>query len=130
MTTPPRLFHTQQVHFLRKTIDYTMDGTTVDIGEIPNGSLVVKPMSGVHVTTAFNGGSTNTLDIGPSTDTGTNLWATLLALGTATFVACDEAVGSFLVTADTLVQCAVVSTPTAAAGSGEVIICYIPDTDR
>lgn len=125
----PRLYSQQMVHFLRKTIDYTMDGQTVDIGVIPAGSLVIKPMSGVHVVTAFNGGSTNTLDIGPSTDSGTDLWATLLALGTATFVPCDEAVGAFLVSVDTIVQCKVVSTATASAGTGEVIICYIPDTD-
>ena len=127
--TVARDYGMQLLHYLRKTIDYTMDGTTVDIGYIPAGALVLKPASGVHVTTAFNGGSTNTLDVGPSTDSGTNLWATVLALGTATFVPLDEAVGGFTVSVDTLVQCKVVSTASASAGEGEVVIFYVPDND-
>lgn len=125
----PRFFHTQQVHFLRKTIDYSMNTQTVDVGVIPAGSLVLKPMSGVHITTAFNGASLNTVSVGPSTDSGTDLWATSLNLSATTFVAFDEAVGSFLVTVDTIVQCAVTATASASAGSGELIVCYIPDSD-
>jgi hypothetical protein len=80
------------------------------------------------VNVAFNGGSTNTLDVGPSTDSGTNLWATLLALGTIGFIPIDEVV-SLLVSVDTLVEAKVVSTSGASAGQGEIIIAYIPDND-
>lgn len=127
--TTPRLYSQQVVHFLRKSISYTMDGQTVDVGVIPAGSLVLKPMSGVHVVTAFNGGSTNTLDIGASTDSGTDNFASAISLGSTNFVACDETTGAFLVSVDTIVQAKVVSTAGASAGAGEIIICYIPDTD-
>jgi hypothetical protein len=52
----------------------------------------------------------------------------VLALGTIAFVPLDEAV-TMLVSTDTLVQAAVVSTASASAGSGEIIIAYIPDND-
>ena len=125
----PRQFHTQQVHFLRKSISYTDNGSTLVIGTIPAGSLILKPASGVHVVTAFNGNSSNVLDIGASTDSGTNNFATQLSLATATFVPMDEAVGDFLVSVDTTVSMLVTSTASATAGAGEVVVCYIPDID-
>jgi hypothetical protein len=124
-----REFHTQQVHYLRKTIGFADDGATVTVGTIPAGSIILKPISGVAVTTVFNAGTTNVADIGPSTDSGTDLWATDLALGTLAFVPLDEAVTN-LVTVETTVQIAVDLTGTAATtGSAEVIIAYIPDND-
>lgn len=128
MAAPARQYHSQQIHYLRKSITFADNGTTVDVGTIPAGSLVLKPISGVAVNVAFNGGTTNTLDIGPSTDSGTNLWATVLALGSIAFVPLDEAV-TLLVSSDTLVQAYVVSTASASAGSAEIIIAYIPDND-
>lgn len=127
--TTARQYSQQMVHYLRKGITYSDAGTTVDVGTIPAGSLILKPLSGVAVNVAFNGDTTNTLDIGPSTDSGTNLWGTILALGTIAFVPLDEAV-TMLVSSDTLVQAAVVSTASASAGSGEIIIAYIPDNDQ
>lgn len=127
-SNPARNTGSQVVHFLRKSITYLDDGLTVTIGTLPAGSVVVKAMSGVYVHTLFNGGSTNTLDIGPSTDTGTNLWATLLALGVTTFVPLDEAVTN-LVLVDTIVQAKVVSTASASTGAAEIVIAYIPDND-
>lgn len=126
--TGARDYNMQMIHYLRKTITYADNGTTVTIGTIPAGSVLVKPISGVSVSVAFNGGSTNTLDIGPSTDSGTNLWMTVGALGSIAFVPLDEAVTN-VVSVDTIVQAYVVSTAGASAGSGEVIIAYIPDND-
>src|SRR5690242_3754491 len=126
--TTARQYSQQMIHYLRKSITYADDGKTVDVGTIPAGALVLKPLSGVAVNVAFNGGTTNTLDIGPSTDAGTNLWATILALGSIAFVPIDEAVTT-LVSVDTLVQAKVVSTAGATAGEGEIIIAYIPDND-
>lgn len=126
--TAARDYNMQMIHYLRKTITYSDDGTTVTIGTIPAGSLLVKPISGVSVNVAFNGATTNTLDIGPSTDSGTNLWMTVGALGSIAFVPLDEAV-TMLVSSDTIVQAAVVSTAGASAGSAEIIIAYIPDND-
>lgn len=124
-----RQYSYQLVHYLRKSIDYTMNGTTVTIGIIPAGSLVLKPISGVAVITAFNGNSSNVLDIGGSTDSGTNNLATQLSLATTTFVPLDEAVGDYLVAADTTLQALVTATASASAGAGEIVIAYIPDND-
>lgn len=125
-----RVYASQQIHYLRKSITFADDGTTVTVGTIPADSLVLKPISGVAVTTVFNAGSTNVLDVGPSTDSGTDLWATDLALGTLGFVPIDEAVTN-LVSVDTIVQAAVDLTGTAATtGAAEIIIAYIPDNDK
>jgi hypothetical protein len=126
--TTARQYPQQMIHYLRKSITYADNGLTVDVGTIPAGALVLKPLSGVAVNVAFNGDTTNTLDIGPSTDSGTNLWATLLALGTIAFVPIDEVVTT-LVSVDTKVQAKVVSSASASAGQGEIIIAYIPDND-
>jgi hypothetical protein len=129
MTDPARVLSTQQIHYLRKKITFADDGKTVTVGTIPAGALLIKPICGVHVAVAFDGGTTNTLDIGPSTDSGTNLWATLLALGTIAFVPIDEAVSN-VVAVDTVVQAKVVSTASATAGVGYIVIAYIPDNDK
>ena len=47
--TDARQFHTQQVHYLRKSIAYTDDGTEVTVGKIPSGALILAPASGVHI---------------------------------------------------------------------------------
>lgn len=122
-----RQYHHQMIHFLRKSIAYTDEDTAVTIGIIPSGSVILKALSGVTVSTAFNAATTNQLDIGNSGDP--NLYGTLLALGATDFVPLDEAV-SYLVTQDTTITATVTLTGTAAtAGAAEVTIAYIPDTD-
>lgn len=130
--TVARDYGKQMVHYLRKSITKADDGAAtayVTIGVIPAGSLILKPASGVHVTTAFNAATTNVVHIG--TPGNVDLFGTSLALGTTTFVPLDEAVGDFLVAADTTVVAHVTLTGTAATtGAGEVVICYIPDNDQ
>lgn len=129
MPQPARQFHEQQVHYLRRTITFADVGLTLDVGTIPAGSIILRPISGVAVTTAFNGGTSSTLDVGPSTDSGTDLYATAITLAALNFVALDETVTN-LVTVDTRIQCDITVTGAAAtAGVAEVIICYIPDND-
>lgn len=124
-----RDYKKQMVHYLRKTIGYAMDGTAyVKVGVLPAGALIVRPLSGVQVGTAFNAAGSNTLNIG--TPGNTDYFASLLALGSAAFVALDEAAGLPPVAAETTVVAEVVLTGTAAsAGAGEVVIAYIPDND-
>ena len=124
-----RQLDVQAVHFLRKSITFADNGKTVNVGYLPAGAVIIKKASGVAVTTAFNGDSSNVLQVGPSTDAGTNLWATDLALGTLGFVPLDEAVTDLIGASDVLVQAAVTSTASASAGAGEIIICYLPDSD-
>lgn len=129
MTTPARIYHTQQTHFLRKSISFEDIGSTVDLGVVPAGAIVIN--AGVVVSTAFDSGSTDVLDIGTSSDT--DGFATDLSLQTAGRIAADELATSNDLgpyAADTTLQCVLAATGTAAtAGSAEVFVEYIPDTD-
>ena len=119
----------EAVHYLRKTIKVGDAATTVTVGYLPAGAVIIKPMSGVMVHTVFNAGTNNRLDIGPSTDSGTNLWATLLTLLGLGFIPIDEAVTN-RVESDTTVQAYVDVTGVAATtGEAEIIICYVVDND-
>ena len=120
---PERDNGTQNIQYIKKAFTYLDAGTTIDIGTIPEGAIILKPISGVHVITAFNGDTTNTLDIGPSTNT--DLWGTDLALGTVGFIPIDEAVSNVVGSGESAVQAAVVSPASASAGSAIVVIAYI-----
>jgi len=133
---PPRQYHHNLVHFMRKSISYA-DGTASEstVGVIPAGSVIMKAISGVYVTTAFNSGGANTLDIGTNGgDTGADddadAFGTALALGTANFVPLDVTTGEYLVNFDTNITCTLTMTGTAAtAGAAEVVVAYVPDND-
>lgn len=128
MSNTARDYQKQLVHYMRKSISYEDNGNELNVGIMPAGALMLKPTSGVAVTTAFNASAGNVLQIG--TDIDPNYFATSLALGTAGFVPVDLASGVYLVAAATKVTATVELTGTAAtAGAGEVIITYIPDND-
>ncbi len=119
-----RQYSYQLVHYLTKAFTYADDGSVLTVGTVPAGATILKPLSGVQVNTVFNAGSTNVLDIGTAAND--DLYATDLALGTATFVPLDEAVG-LTMSADTTIIATVDLTGTAATtGSGVVIIAYVP----
>lgn len=126
-----RYVHPQVIHFLRRGLTFADNGLARTVGVLPAGAQIIQSLSGVYVTTAFNAGTTNVLDIGTTADD--DLYATDLALGTRAFVAIDEAataVNTWLVTADTTITATVALAGTAAtAGSAEVVIAYVPDSD-
>lgn len=118
------------VHYLAKTITYADNGTTVTIGTLPAGAVVIPGISGIAVNTAFNGDTTNTSDIGITGST--TKYASALALGTAGWIELDvitEASASDLSnSADVDVIATVISTASATAGSATVILAYVvPD---
>lgn len=125
--TTARQYHTAQVHYLRKAIAYTDGATaTVTVGVIPAGSVVLR--GGVAVTTAFNAGTSNVLDIGTSDDG--DGFATDIALGTIGVIVADEMATSndMYVTADTTITATLALSGTAAsAGAGFVWVEYMPD---
>lgn len=118
----------QAVHFLRKGITFADNGTAVIVGTVPAGSLILKPISGMHVTTVFNAGTNNFVDIG--TTDNDDLFGTDLS-GTATnFVPLDETIGGYLVASETTITVTVGLTGTAATtGAAEVVIAFLPDID-
>ena len=130
--TIARDYNMQMVHYLRKTVTFSDNGAEVTVGWLPSGAAIIPAMSGVLVTTAFNAGTSNVIDIGGNTgNDDPDEFATDLALGSKAFVPLDEAgTGVFVMTADTQVTASVALGGTAAsAGQAKVVICYIPDND-
>ena len=111
------------MHYLRKKVTYLDDGNAaIEVGVLPAGALILKAISGVQVETAFNGATTNDLDIGVE---GTvQKWAGDLALGAKAFVPFDVADANQRVDVATKVIAGVVSTANASAGEAEIVIAY------
>ena len=125
-------YHSNQVHFLRLAITYANDGDTVSLGWLPAGASVIR--AGVNVNTAFDGDTTNTLDIGyrnggNSETDDTDEFATDLALGTAGVIVADEMATAGVTTFANGVEIVgvVASTASATAGAGVVWVEYIVD---
>jgi hypothetical protein len=127
--TAARQYATQQVHYMRKDFTFADDGSELNFpNKVPAGSIIIQ--AGVVVSTAFNAGSTNVLDIGTTADP--DGLATDLALGTVGLIVWDELATSndIYVTADTQFSVTVDLTGTAATtGVGHAFIAYIPDND-
>ncbi len=122
-----RQYHTAQIHYLRKDITTADAATTVVVGVIPSGSIILEAISGVYVSTVFNAGTNNRLDIGASDDSGTNNYATLLTLLGIGFIELDEVAATLKVSSDTTISAYVDVTGTAATtGAASVVIAYIP----
>lgn len=120
-------YHHNMVHYLGKSITYADNGSVITLGYVPAGAVVLR--GGVVVTTAFNAGSTNVLDIGTSADD--DGFATDLALGTIGVIVADEmaTTNDMYSTSAIQVTCTPALTGTAAtAGAGVVWVEYIiPD---
>jgi hypothetical protein len=130
--TVARLYHQQMVHYIRKGFSKANAATTITVGTIPAGAIIQYANSGVYVSEVFNAGTNNRLDIGASTDTGTNNFGTLLALTALGQVALDEGLNiSPKVTVDTTVQAYVDVTGTpATTGAGDIVIAFIANNDQ
>lgn len=115
----------QNVQYLRKDITFADNGIVKTLGKIPAGSLILKPISGLQIVTAFNAGTNNFIDIGTTADD--DLFGTDLSGLALVFVPLDEAVGSYSVTADITVTVTVGLTGTAATtGAAVAVIAFIP----
>lgn len=119
--TTARKFHHDLVHYVTKPIVYTTLSYT--IGKLPKGAAVID--AGVVVTTAFAGGTPQTLDIGTSADG--DGFATALALTSAGLKAADELATSddLYMSADTDVTATLSAGATPSAGAGYVFVAYI-----
>lgn len=125
---PARNDGSQSIQYLRKAIAYT-DGVAavVTVGMVPTKAIVLR--AGVVITTAFNAGSTNVLDIGTSADD--DGFVVDAAMGTVgvifgTTLATSNDVGPM--TADTTITATLALTGTApTTGAGVVWVEYMPN---
>lgn len=116
-------YNTKQVHYLRGQLSLTTPSIT--LGVMPPGSIVVD--AGVVISTAFNAGSTNVIDIGTTADP--DGLATGLAAGTIGNIKWDELATSndLYATTDVTIVASYAQTGTAAtAGVGHVYVTFIP----
>lgn len=119
-----RHYNTHQTHYLYKSFTYADDGSELEMGYVPAGGYVIR--GGVIVTTAFDAGSTNVLDIGTAADP--DGFATDLALGTIGVISADEmaTTNDAYCSADTKIVATVDLTGTAAtAGAAMAWVEYI-----
>lgn len=118
-------YHTNQVHYLAKTITHADDATTVTLGVIPAGAVVIE--AGCVITTAFNG-TTPVLDIGTSDDG--DAFSTDIDLSTAGRII-DSAINAnndFSSSAAVTITASLASAAAPDAGSGVAYVLYlIPD---
>jgi hypothetical protein len=129
--TVARQFHTQQIHFLRKSLVET--GTTANqsevftVGVIPAGATILKPLSGVNVDVAYTSATNKLINIG--TTANDDLYGTIMSVASIAFVPLDESV-AMTVSEDTTIIATHALTGTAgSAGRAEVVIAYLPDID-
>lgn len=116
---------TCNVQFIRKTVTFTdTTAVAITIGKIPAGSLIIN--AGAYVSTAFNNGTNNLLNIGTTADD--DGLATVISLATVGLIVWDEFATSddLLVAADTtLIATPSVSGTAATTGSADVFVTYL-----
>lgn len=124
MAGPARELHTQQVHYLRKTINFNDSaiGTGVVMGTLPAGAMLIS--QNVQVITAFNAGTTNAINVG------TAAGGAQFFTDAATAGARQPAIAnlSFANDQDVYVQFAQTGTA-ATAGVARIAIGYAPNND-
>jgi hypothetical protein len=120
-----RDYGVQLVHYLRKAFTKDDNGTVLTLGTVPDGALILGPLSGVQVNEAFNAGTLNELDIG-TTATG-DFFGTNLSLAAVAFVGIDEVVSRTVSGATTLTATPNLTGTAATTGKGEIVIAYLPN---
>jgi hypothetical protein len=126
-------YHTNQVHYLRRAVAYTDDGTTLSLGWVPKGAAIIR--GGVVVSTAFDSGTSDVLDLGfreagDGTAADADEYGSALDLTTAGVIAADDmatAADAYL-PQGAEITCDYTSAGTApTAGAGVVWVEYLVD---
>ena len=129
LSPPARAHSTQQVHYLRKKITYSVENTEIEIGTLPAYASVIG--GGVHILTAFNDSGTDTLDVGFKDGNSTddpNAYATLLVIDAVGYIVLDElaATTNIIQTEECTVTCIYNGqNNNASAGEAYVTIEYV-----
>lgn len=120
-----RLLHTQQIHFFRKRVNFNDSGIAAGVffGTLPAGAMLTD--LDVRVTTAFNAGTTNALNVG-TTAGGTQIFTDAATAGHRQPTIPNI---SFATDTDLFVQYAQTGTA-ATTGLADIVIAYAPNTDQ
>lgn len=123
-----REYPQQMVHYFRKAFTFADALAVLSLGWLPPGGCVIR--AGVVVTTLFNAGTNNRLDIGTSADD--DEFATDLALGTVGVIVADEMAttnGAYSSTGIELTATVDVTGTTATTGAGIIWVEYLANND-
>lgn len=125
MAGPARQLHTQQVHYLRKRVNFNDSAisTGVVMGTLPAGAMIVS--QNVRVNTAFNAATTNALNVGTAAG-GTQLFTDVATAGARVPTIANL---SFASDQDIYVQYAQTGTA-ATAGQADIVIGFAPNNDQ
>jgi hypothetical protein len=124
MTGIARQTHMQLVHYLRKRVNFNDSniGTGVVFGTLPAGAVLIS--QNVRVSTAFNAGTTNALNVGTAAG-GTQLFTDAATAGHRVPTIANL---TFAADTDLFVQFAQTG-GAATAGVADIIIAYAPNND-
>ena len=126
MGSTARQTHYQQVHYLRTTVALADLGSVVKIGTLPAGARILTTQ--VYVETAFNAGTTNTLDIGNAGSASAYMAAATSLVGATGQKSAAPSGLNGVVAADTDVLATFGQSGTAATtGLASIVISYIPN---
>ena len=133
--TTPRVFHTQQVHYIRKSVNFndTNIATGVLFGTIPAGAQVLPFASTISIRTVFNAATTNNVLVG-TTAGGSDLVASADAAagttGIKTFALATVTTNGYRA-ADTDLYVTYTQTgAVATTGIGTITVAFTVDNDR
>ena len=124
MAGPARQLHTQQIHYLRKRVNYndTAIGAGVIMGTLPAGAMIGS--QSVRVSTAFNAGTTNALNVGTAA-AGTQVFTDAATAG-----ARSPTIANLSFANDQDIYVTYAQTGTAAtAGIADIVIGFAPNND-
>lgn len=125
MAASPRDLGYPVVQYIATRVTFADNGVAKVVGVIPAGSLVLRAVA--IVSTAFNAGTSNVLDIGTSGDD--DGFATDLALGTIGNIVADEMATTNdqgpLASNTTITATVALSGTAATAGVATVVVEYI-----
>lgn len=124
MAGPARVLHTQQIHYLRKRVNFNDSaiGTGVVFGTLPAGAMLTN--QSVRVVTAFNAATTNAINVG-TTAGGTQLFTDVATAGARSPTIANL---SFASDTDLYVQFAQTGTA-ATTGQADIVVSYTPNND-
>ena len=116
-----RLIHTQQIHYLRKRVNFSDRGIATGnyLGTVPAGAMLVGNF--VRVGTAFNGTGA-ALNVG-TTPTGTEVFTDAGTVG-----ARSPAIAALTFATDTDLFVSAPGTG-ATTGVGDIIVIFVPNLD-
>lgn len=126
MPNPNRELHQQQIHYIRKRINYNDAGIGTGVASsfsIPAGSMIV--LQNVRVNTAFNAGTTNAINVGTAAG-GTQFFTDAATAGARSPTIANQ---TFATDTDVFFQYAQTGTA-ATAGQADIVIGYVPNNDQ